>query len=141
MLSDDDEDEDADELNNEGDTFGNFGNDLDMDVEDSIDLDPNPQQQTQRPAPAIPSQLIARLLHEHFTQTDTRVTKDARDVLCKYVEVFAQEAIARACFGKDEGGGGGMEGDFLEVSEWTECVGRGAWERVLGGRERGETGR
>jgi len=129
MLSDDDDDDDDDDNgdgNDEEDTFG-LDNDITLDLENDMDLDTlshttHPHAQVLAQPRAIPAQLIARLLHEHFTQTDTRVTKEAMDVLCKYVEVFAQEAIARACFGKDEGGvnsvGGerGMEGDFLEVS-------------------------
>jgi len=122
MLSDDDDDDDDDgAANNEGDTFGmDIEDDITLDLENDMDLDldsnSHPHAQVLAQPHAIPQQLIARLLHEHFTQTDTRVTKEAMDVLCKYVEVFAQEAIARACFGKDEGAGGGMEGDFLEVS-------------------------
>jgi len=124
MLSDDDED--ADEHNNDPDNLGlDMEDDITLDLNNDMDLDLNVHSQAQRQPPSIPPQLIARLLHEHFTQTDTRVTKEAMDVLCKYVEVFAQEAIARACFGKDEsvyggGGGRGMEGDFLEVSGSSE---------------------
>lgn len=34
-------------------------------------------------------------------------------MVCKYVDVFAREAVARCCFGKEEEEG---EVDFLEVS-------------------------
>jgi len=67
--------------------------------------------------PTFPAKLIARLLHEHFQNQETRITKEALEVVCRYVDVFAREAVARCCFGKEsEEGGGGADGDFLEVS-------------------------
>lgn len=78
--------------------------------------------------PSIPPKLITTLLHAHFTHPDTRITKDAMVLLSRYVEVFAEEAVARACFGKGESGGGEaggggddakmeMDDDFLEVND------------------------
>jgi hypothetical protein len=78
-------------------------------------------------------------LHHHFTHTqflsgqapksrgagrkekETRLTSDARQVLGKYVEIFAREAVVRSgleCQGGDDGdaGGGADKGDgWLEV--------------------------
>jgi len=75
---------------------------------------------TAQEKPTFSPKLISRLLHEHFQNTDTRITKEALEVVCRYVDVFAREAVARCCFGKEAGDGDGegmgMEGDFLEVS-------------------------
>ena len=73
--------------------------------------------------PAIPLNLLHRLLHHHFKDKDkTRITNDAKEVFGKYIEVFAREAIARSAHeseekdddddGMDTGGGDG----FLEVA-------------------------
>jgi len=51
------------------------------------------------------------MLHENFENGDTRVTQDAADVLVRYMEVFVQEAMARAARENGERGGDG----FLEV--------------------------
>lgn len=82
--------------------------------------------------PTIPPKLITTLLHTHFAHGDTRITKDAMIVLSRYVEVFAEEAVARACFGKRGHGAGGDEGmgmgemddDFLEVSDLERLCGQ-----------------
>jgi len=55
--------------------------------------------------------LLIRLLHEHFQKPDTRITPDAATVLAKYMELFVQEAMARAARENRERGGDG----FLEV--------------------------
>jgi len=93
-------------------------------IQEDIDLlssgDDDDNNKVQQEAPTFPIELISRLLHEHFQDTDTRITKEALEVVCRYVDVFAREAVARCCFGKEAGDGDaegmGMEGDFLEVS-------------------------
>jgi len=63
---------------------------------------------------AIPRNLLVRILHENFENGDTRITQDAADVLVRYMEVFVQEAMARAARENGERGGDG----FLEVDCW-----------------------
>jgi centromere protein X len=56
----------------------------------------------------IPEQLLTRILHDFFQQDGTRISKDANATIGRYMEIFIQEAIARAA--AERGGG------FLEVS-------------------------
>ena len=59
---------------------------------------------------AIPAQLLARLMHEHFVHKDeTKIEKEAMEVFRRYIETFVMEAVARAA--KENAGTG-----FLEVS-------------------------
>lgn len=57
------------------------------------------------------------MLKHHFEDGTTRLGEDAAELMCKYVDTFVREAIARARFEKEEGGEGGVGrgGDFLEV--------------------------
>jgi hypothetical protein len=79
--------------------------------------------------PAIPPELLTKLLHHHFDREATRIGKDANKVVGKYMETFVREAIARAALERGEAaaaaaaGGEGRAGDFLEVSEGLE----GCW--------------
>ncbi|KAK4186233.1 CENP-S associating centromere protein X-domain-containing protein [Podospora australis] len=57
----------------------------------------------------VPPELITRILHEHFTQEGTRITKDANNAVAVYVDIFVREAIARAANEKREA--------FLEVDD------------------------
>lgn len=69
-------------------------------------------------APAIPHKLLTRLLHQHFQNEKTKITKDANEVVAKYVDTFVREALARAAFERKESNGEtGMSGidGFLEV--------------------------
>ena len=66
------------------------------------------------PSLAIPSKLLTRLLHHHFTDENTSIAKEAKELAGKYMETFVREALARAAFEKGERVGAG--GDFLEVS-------------------------
>ena len=45
-----------------------------------------------------------------------RISRDANDLVGKYTETFVREAIARATFERSEADGGGLGGEFLEVS-------------------------
>ena len=46
-----------------------------------------------------------------------RIGKDANELVGKYMETFIREAIARATFERSESDGGGLGGEFLEVSQ------------------------
>jgi len=76
--------------------------------------------------PTIPPALLTRLLHHHFKDSKMRIGKDANGVAGKYMETFVREAIARAAFERSEaaaaGVGGGLAGDFLEVSGLWTCI-------------------
>jgi cobalamin biosynthesis Mg chelatase CobN len=73
--------------------------------------------------PAIPPKLLTKLLHHHFQNEKTKITKDANAVVAKYVDIFVREALARAAYERaegdanaDTGGGRKSVGDgFLEV--------------------------
>lgn len=65
--------------------------------------DPLPSQSD--PVPSIPQPLLLRLLHESFTDKNTKIDKHALQVLQKYMEIFVREAIARAKHAKIEARG------------------------------------
>lgn len=71
--------------------------------------------------PAIPAQLLGRLVHEHFQHADTRITAEAMGVFAKYVEVFAMEALGRANEEREEAARAGEDVDtsFLEVRRYS----------------------
>jgi len=71
---------------------------------------------TQDPPPTIPPKLLTRILHHHFKESDVGIGKDANDLVGKYMETFVREAIARATYERSEADGGGLGGEFLEVS-------------------------
>lgn len=59
---------------------------------------------------ALPAQLLARLMHEHFVhKNETKIEKEAMEIFRRYIETFIMEAVARAA--KENTGTG-----FLEVS-------------------------
>lgn len=67
--------------------------------------------------PTIPPKLLTRILHHHFNRDDTKIGKDANELVGKYMETFVREAIARATYERSEAEGGGLGGEFLEVSD------------------------
>lgn len=71
--------------------------------------------------PIIPQPLLVRLLHEHFVDKDTKIDKQAIQVLQKYFEVFVRETIARVVLRKREdaekGGDNPLEADWLELED------------------------
>jgi hypothetical protein len=76
---------------------------------------------TQDAPPTIPPALLTRLLHHQFKESKTRIGKDAKGVVGKYMETFVREAIARAAFERSEAVAqgtvpAGLAGEFLEVS-------------------------
>lgn len=52
--------------------------------------------------PKIPSKLLTALLHHHFQDDKTRVTKDAAKLYAKYIDIFVREAVARAVYERKE---------------------------------------
>lgn len=71
--------------------------------------------------PVVPEKLLTSLLHSHFQQPDTKIGRDARGLVGKYVETFILEAVARAVVERKGGAGtmknAGSGSDFLEVCE------------------------
>jgi hypothetical protein len=47
-------------------------------------------------APAIPRNLLIRILHENFEDKNLKINKEAMSVMESYVKVFVKEAIARS---------------------------------------------
>ena len=76
--------------------------------------------------PTIPPKLLTKLLHHHFADEKTRLSKDANAIVGKYMETFVREALARAAFERREVGGG----DFLEVGSYGLMCGCGWEERM-----------
>lgn len=72
--------------------------------------DPLPSQSD--PTPSIPQPLLLRLLHEAFTDKNTKIDKHAIQVLQKYMEIFVREAIARAKHAKLEAAGADDESEL-----------------------------
>jgi len=62
----------------------------------------------------IPPDLLTRLLHEHFKEEGTRISKDANKAVGRYMETFVREALARAAWMRSESGGGFLEVEDLE---------------------------
>ncbi|GAM35345.1 hypothetical protein TCE0_017f03614 [Talaromyces pinophilus] len=72
--------------------------------------------------PGIPPKLMTTILHHHFQNKKTKITKDANEVVAKYMDIFVREALARAAFERADAaskdGGGRYAGDgFLEVED------------------------
>jgi hypothetical protein len=71
--------------------------------------------------PLIPPKLLTRLIQHHFEDSDTRLGKDAGELISKYMEIFLREAFARAVHEKDKARQGarvtGISADFLEVED------------------------
>ena len=75
------------------------------------------------PPPTIPPKLLTRILHHQFKDSDIRIGKDANELIGKYMDTFVREAIARATIERSEAEGGGLGGEFLEVSRYTSDIG------------------
>ncbi|KAF2843518.1 hypothetical protein M501DRAFT_1012862 [Patellaria atrata CBS 101060] len=65
-------------------------------------------------APAIPPALLTKLLYENFEDKDMRISKEAMQVVRKYMETFVKEALARAAFEREDDGIGD---GFLQVED------------------------
>ena len=62
--------------------------------------------------------MLTKLLHVHFEDPNTRMSKAASKAVGKYMETFVREALARAAFERSkeaEQNGGGSRDMFLEV--------------------------
>ena len=75
---------------------------------------------TEDPPPTLPPKLLTRLLYHNFKDSEVRIGKEANELVGKYMETFIREAIARATIEKSESEGGGLGGEFLEVSKRTD---------------------
>lgn len=104
----------------------------------SIDSSTEQQQPTPKPPsflsdadnsiPSIPQPLLLRLLHEGFSNKDTKIDTHALAIVQKYMEVFVRETIARCIAEKKEAGERGEVGEmdvgWLELED-LEKVGVG----------------
>jgi len=97
-----------------------FG-DLPSDPDELMDLDPEispPKEVANTITPPIPAPLLARLLHHNFDDKNTQIQKGAMDLFGKYLNIFVQEALARA---KEERrkarSQGHASGRFLQVED------------------------
>lgn len=100
------------------------GDDGDDDEQEIIEIDSqasaggDAQEEQEERREHIPPDLLTRLLHEHFREEGTRLSKDASTAVGRYMETFVREALARAAFARveidNEGGGGD---GFLEVED------------------------
>lgn len=71
-----------------------------------------------QPPPAlIPASLLTRICQENFQHPDTKLGKDARVLLSKYMDTFTREALARAKHEMDQTSSAGRTRDFLEVED------------------------
>ena len=73
----------------------------------------------------IPQDLIHRLLHHNFEDKDKmNINASAKELVCKYVEIFTREALARSAYMKQEAEGAKDGGDdgFLEVEDLEKCA-------------------
>ena len=86
------------------------------DLPTNVDSDP-----TENRTEILPPDLIQVLLQEFFTKPNTRVKKDARAAVGRYMETFVREGIARCVWARSEGEEGGEDGGgvggFLEVED------------------------
>lgn len=78
---------------------------------------------------SIPVPLLHRIMHEAFADKDrTKLAKDARVLVSKYVEVFVREAIMRSAFERGERDEhlthGVAEKGWLEVEDLERCAGQ-----------------
>ncbi|KAI9782146.1 MAG: hypothetical protein M1816_001980 [Peltula sp. TS41687] len=66
-------------------------------------------------SPAIPPDMLTRLLHEFFKDENTKISSDANTLVAKYMDTFVKEAIARAVIEKNENSDSSDK--FLEVED------------------------
>ena len=62
----------------------------------------------------IPPKLLTLVMHECFKDKGVKIGKEANVAVGRYMDTFVREALARAAFGRAEGGAGG---NFLEVED------------------------
>ncbi|PSK51979.1 MHF histone-fold complex subunit 1 [Elsinoe australis] len=106
-------------ISDDEEEFGTAFDLEDMDMEDLADSPPNPAPQNvpttaaapserPRPVPAsrmedddggiegIPPQLLTRIMHESYKDKNTKISREANEMMRKYVDIFVREAVARA---------------------------------------------
>ncbi|QSS54897.1 CENP-X superfamily domain-containing protein [Histoplasma capsulatum var. duboisii H88] len=66
----------------------------------------DPREELESSDPLIKPKLLTTLLHRHFQNDKTKITKDAVRALAKYVDIFVREALARASYERAEGQSG-----------------------------------
>ncbi|KAG5288943.1 CENP-X superfamily domain-containing protein [Histoplasma capsulatum G186AR] len=66
----------------------------------------DPREELESSDPLIKPKLLTTLLHRHFQDDKTKITKDAVRALAKYVDIFVREALARASYERAEGQSG-----------------------------------
>lgn len=72
------------------------------DTESNATTANNTSENEEEAIPGIQPQLLTRLLHENFDDKTLRISKAANSTLCKYVDIFVREAVARAALEKRE---------------------------------------
>lgn len=70
----------------------------------------DPREELESSDPLIKPKLLTTLLHRHFQDDKTKITKDAVRALAKYVDIFVREALARASYERTEGQSGKSAG-------------------------------
>ena len=65
----------------------------------------------------IPPHRLARILHEGFENSDTKIEKGAMELTGKYMEIFVREAIARARFERADAKRGNILDGHLQVED------------------------
>lgn len=113
VHEDEDNDEEDDEGEPEASTFLSQPGHSASPEPDMILAEVEVGQPSQSP---IPEALVQKMISHHFTTTgNTKMSRDARDLVTKYIEVFVREAIMRSAFERQEKDGKG--GGFLEVED------------------------
>jgi hypothetical protein len=80
-----------------------------------LNRNPSPSPPTDDRKENIPEDLLNVLIHQFFKKEGTRMSSDANKAVGRYMETFVREALARAAWARDEGGGGGdLEVEDLE---------------------------
>ena len=68
----------------------------------------------------IPNSLLHHILNQQLTRPETKIKKDAWDLLGVYVDTFVREAIIRCAFERGEQDGGGAEREGAGVGVGSE---------------------
>jgi hypothetical protein len=84
---------------------------------DDAPEDDAPEAISQPTMDPIPPNLLARILHEGFENSDTKIDKGAMELTGKYMEIFVREAIARARFERADAKRGNILDGHLQVED------------------------
>jgi centromere protein X len=83
----------------------------------SANTERDAQAAAEQQSPLIPALLLTRICQENFHHPDTKLGKEARMLLGKYMDTFVREALARAKHEMDQKKGAARTRDFLEVED------------------------